>query len=87
MSNNISAKKRERQNIVRHQRNHAVKSEVRTAVKKFEAALASKDKVAAEAQMAVCNKLLDSATSKGVMPRNTTSRKKSRISHAFSKLA
>jgi small subunit ribosomal protein S20 len=87
VSNNNSAKKRERQNEVRRQRNHAVKSEVRTSVKKFEKALADNDKTAAEAQMAVCFKLLDSATSKGVMPRNTTSRKKSRIYHAFSKLA
>lgn len=60
-------------------RNRAAKSQVRTSVKKFDAAIASGDKVAAEAALKQSFTLLDSAASKGIMHRNTTSRKKSRM--------
>lgn len=86
MSNNNSAKKRERQNITRRMRNRAIKSEVRTAIKKFEKCILAEDKAAAEVAMKESFKLLDSATSKGVLHRNTSSRKKSRIYAALAKL-
>ncbi len=86
MSNNNSAKKRERQNKSRRMRNRAIKSEVRSAIKKFEKTILAEDKVAAEVAMKDCFKLLDAATSKGVLHRNTTSRKKSRIYAALAKL-
>jgi len=86
VSNNNSAKKRERQNITRRMRNRAVKSEVRTAIKKFEKCILAEDKAAAEAAMKESFKLLDSATSKGILHRNTSSRKKSRIYAALAKL-
>jgi small subunit ribosomal protein S20 len=86
MSNNNSAKKRERQNNTRRMRNRAVKSEVRTALKSFEKSILAEDKAAAEVAMKQSFKLLDSATSKGVIHRNTSSRKKSRIYAALAKL-
>ena len=86
MSNNNSAKKRERQNITRRMRNRAVKSEVRTAIKNFEKCILAEDKAAAEVAMKESFKLLDSATSKGILHRNTSSRKKSRIYAALAKL-
>ncbi|NCD05903.1 MAG: 30S ribosomal protein S20 [Spirochaetia bacterium] len=86
MSQNNSAKKRERQNITHRMRNRAVKSEVRTAIKKFEKCILAEDKAAAELAMKESFKLLDSATSKGILHRNTSSRKKSRLYAALAKL-
>lgn len=87
MANNNSAKKRVKQNEVRNMRNRAVKSAVRTEIKKFEKAVLTNDKDAAKVSMDASFKLLDSASSKGAMHKNTTSRKKSRMYKAFSKLA
>lgn len=87
MANNKSAKKRVKQNEVRNMRNRAVKSAVRTEIKKFEKAVLTNDKDAAKVSMDASFKLLDSASSKGAMHKNTTSRKKSRMYKAFSKLA
>ena len=84
---NKSAEKRERQNIVRRMRNRQAKSAVRTAIKKFDAAVAAGNKELADETMKLSFKLLDSASSKGVLHRNTASRKKSRLYKAFAKLA
>lgn len=83
---NRSAEKRERQDAVRRMRNRATKSAVRTACKKFEAAIVAGDKEKATATMATAFKLLDSATSKGVLHRNTSSRKKSRLHARYNRL-
>ena len=84
---NRSAEKRERQNVKRRMHNRMIKSSVRTQIKKFDAAVIAGDKEAAKDAMALSFKLLDSAASKGVLHRNTASRKKSRIYKAFAKLA
>ncbi|MGN0907578.1 MAG: 30S ribosomal protein S20 [Bullifex sp.] len=84
---NRSAEKRERQNVKRRMHNRMIKSSVRTQIKKFDAAVVAGDKEAAKEAMALSFKLLDSAASKGVLHRNTASRKKSRIYKAFAKLA
>ena len=82
-----SAQRSERRNQARRMLNRAAKSKVRTSVKKFEAALRSNDKESASTLMHESFKLLDSAVNKGVMHRNTVDRKKSRMAHAFNKLA
>ncbi len=87
MANNKSAKKRVKQSEVRRMRNRAVKSAVRTEIKRFEKAVLANDKDAAKVSMDASFKLLDGAGSKGVMHKNTTSRKKSRMYKAYSKLA
>lgn len=84
---NKSAEKRERQNAKRRMHNRQAKSTVRTAIKKFDAAVAAKDKDAAQEAMALSFKLLDTAAGNGVLHRNTASRKKSRMYKAFAKLA
>jgi len=84
---NRSAEKRERQNAKRRMHNRQIKSTVRTAIKKFDAAVVAGDKAKASEAMALSFKLLDSAASKGVLHRNTASRKKSRLYKAFAKLA
>jgi small subunit ribosomal protein S20 len=87
VANNKSAKKRVKQSEVRRMRNRAVKSAVRTEIKRFEKAVLANDKDAAKVSMDASFKLLDGAGSKGVMHKNTTSRKKSRMYKAYSKLA
>ena len=84
---NRSAEKRERQNVKRRMHNRMIKSSVRTQIKKFDAAVQAKDKDAAKTAMDLSFKLLDSAASKGVLHKNTASRKKSRLYKAFAKLA
>ena len=84
---NRSAEKRERQNVKRRMHNRMIKSSVRTQIKKFDAAVQAKDKDAAKTAMDLSFKLLDSVASKGVLHKNTASRKKSRLYKAFAKLA
>ncbi len=82
-----SAQRSERRNQARRMLNRAAKSKVRTSIKKFEAAVNANNKEEASALMHESFKLLDSAVNKGVMHRNTVDRKKSRMAHAFNKLA
>ena len=84
---NRSAEKRERQNSVRRMRNRAAKSTMRTAIKKFEAAVVSNDKDTAASALALSLQLLDSTASKGIIHQNTASRKKSRLQARFNKQA
>lgn len=79
MFNSSSAAKRERQNEKRRMRNRETKSAVRTAVKKFQLAADAKDMALAKEKFDVAIKLLDTAGGKGVIHRNTVSRKKSRL--------
>ncbi len=60
-------------------RNQAVKSRVKTIVKKVLAAVEAKDAEAAKAALVVAYKELDKAVSKGILKKNTVSRKKSRL--------
>ena len=79
MFNSSSAAKRERQNEKRRMRNRETKSAVRTAMKKFQAAVAAQDKTLAKDKLELVIKLIDTAGSKGVLHRNNVSRKKSRL--------
>lgn len=60
-------------------RNNMVKSEYKTAVKKFEAAVLTGKKEDAETLLREATKKVDSACSKGVIKKNTASRKKSNL--------
>lgn len=82
-----SAKKRVRQSADSRLRNRETKSTFRTAIKKFDIAVAANDKEKAEEAMKLSVKLLDSAVNKGVIHRNTADRKKSRIVLKFNKMA
>lgn len=87
MANIKSAKKRILVNQTKYERNKSVKSAVKTAVKKVEAAVAAKDKAAAQAALLAATSEIDKATSKGVYHKNTASRKVSRLSKAVNTLA
>jgi small subunit ribosomal protein S20 len=61
-------------------RNQSVKSELKTDIKKFEAAVQSGDSEAAHESYAVAARALDKAASKGVIHKNKAANKKSRMS-------
>ena len=80
MANIKSAKKRILTSAKRAERNKAVTSAVKTAVKKVDAAIAAGDKAAAEESFRKAERALTMAASKGVLHKNTSSRKVSRLS-------
>jgi len=80
MANTASARKRIRQNVKRTLRNTARKSRMRTFVKKVEVACASGDKDAASAALRAAQPEMQRAAGKGVIHKNTVSRKLSRLS-------
>lgn len=87
MANIKSAKKRVLVTRVRTERNKAIKSGVKTAVKKVYAAIKENDKEAASKALVEAIATIDKATSKGVYHKNTSSRKVSRLTKAVNKMA
>ena len=81
MANHASALKRIRQTKKRTDRNMARRNRVRTFVRRVEEAIASGDKEAAEAALKVAMPELHRSASKGVMRKDTASRKISRLAH------
>ncbi|MCJ8341949.1 MAG: 30S ribosomal protein S20 [Cetobacterium sp.] len=79
MANSKSAKKRITIAERNRERNQAVKSRVKTMVKKVLVAVEAKEVEAANAALTVAYKELDKAVSKGILKKNTVSRKKSRL--------
>lgn len=60
-------------------RNNMIKSEYKTAVKKFEKAVESKDMENIDSLFSNATKKIDQACSKGVIVKNTAARKKSNL--------
>lgn len=87
MANIKSAKKRVLVAETRTERNKAIKSEVKTYVKKVDAAIASGDKEAAKAALKDAEVKLTKAATKGVYHKNTVSRKIGRLSKAVDAMA
>ncbi len=79
MPNIKSAIKRVKTSNARNAQNTTVKSAMRTAVKKAEAAIASEDKNAANESLVVAASNLDKAAAKGLIHKNAAARKKSRL--------
>ena len=79
MANTTSAKKATRKIARRTEINKARRSRVRTFIRKVEEAIASGDKTAAEAALMAAQPELQRAATKGVVHRNTASRKVSRL--------
>ena len=77
------AEKRHRQSEERRLRNKAVKSSVRTSVKKFQTLAQKKDAGQAEAALKDMIKKIDTAAQKGIIKKNTASRKKSRMQKLY----
>jgi len=86
VAHSLSAKKRIRQNEKRRTINRARKSQVKTQVKHFEAALGQGDVEAAATQLQAVVKKLDKVASTSTMHKNTAARKKSRLAKRLNAL-
>ncbi|MGL5000590.1 MAG: 30S ribosomal protein S20 [Cetobacterium sp.] len=79
MAHSKSAKKRILVAERNRERNQAVKSRVKTMLKKVLVAVETKEVEAANAALSIAYKELDKAVSKGIMKKNTVSRRKARL--------
>ncbi len=86
MANIKSAKKRILVIQTKTLRNKMIKSSVKTAVKKVYAAIDAQNADAAKLALTEATSLIDKAKTKGVIPKNTASRKISRLAKAVAKL-
>jgi small subunit ribosomal protein S20 len=87
LANIKSAKKRILVNAKKTERNKAIKSKVKTMIKKVDTAVAAEDKELAKANLLVAVSEIDMACSKGVMHKNTAARKVSHLTKNVNKLA
>ena len=86
MADHKSAIKRHKQSLVRKERNKAVKTSLRTAYKRVEAAATGTDNDEATSQLKLAIKTFDKAASKGVIHKKTAARTKSRLSKKISSM-
>ena len=87
MANIKSAKKRILVNETKAARNKSIRSKVKPAMKKVDAAVAAGDKAAAQAALLAATSEIDKAASKGVYHKNNASRKVARLSKAVNTIA
>jgi len=87
VANIKSAKKRILVNQTKADRNKAIKSSVKTAIKKVRVAIDAQDKEAAKAALVAATATIDKAATKGVYHKNTASRKVSRLAKAVNEMA
>ena len=86
MPNIKSAKKRVLVIEKKTLRNQMLKSNLKTVLKKYDAAIASGDAQAANEAYKLAVKKVDQAAAKGILPKNTASRKKSQLTLKLSKV-
>lgn len=86
MAQSLQAKKRARQNAKIRTINRARKSQVKTQIKHFEAAMSKGDVEAAAEQYKLVVKKLDKTAATSTMHRNTAARKKSRLAKRLNNL-
>ena len=87
MPNIKSSKKDVIRSKVAYEKNKADKSEMKTVIQKFEAALDSGDRAAAEVAYKNAVVVVDKAVNKGILHSNTAARKKSSMTLRLNKLA
>lgn len=87
LANIKSSKKRILVNSVKAARNKAIKSEVKTMIKKVDAAVLAGDKALASTALNDAVSQINRATTKGVYHKNTAGRKISRLTKAVNKIA
>ena len=87
MPNIKSSKKDVIRSKVAYEKNKAAKSEMKTTLKKYDAALESGDKAVAEAAYLQAVKAVDQAVNKGLLHKNNAARKKSSMTLKLNKLA
>ena len=87
MANTTSAKKAQRKIARRTVANKVPRTRMRGFIRKVEEAIASGDKEAARAALKDAQPQIMKAASRGIVPRNTASRKVSRLAHRVEALA
>jgi small subunit ribosomal protein S20 len=80
MANHASSRKRIRRNARRAEINGARRGRIRTFIKKVELAIAGGNAAEAEAALKIAQPELQRGVAKGILPKNTASRKLSRLS-------
>lgn len=86
MANIKSQKKRILTNEKRRQRNQAVKSELKTYVRKTREAVAAGDAELAQTNLHAASRKLDKAVSKGVIHKNQAAQRKSKLAALVNKM-
>ena len=86
MANIKSSKKDVISSKIAYEKNKADKSELKTTLKKFDAALVAGDTVVAEAAYKAAVKSVDQAVNKGLLHKNNAARKKSALTLKLNKL-
>ena len=87
MANSAQAKKRAHQAVVRNAHNAALRTRLRTAIKKVRKAVEAGDKAAAKAVFNESMSIIDSVADKKIVHKNKASRHKSRLSAAIKAMA
>lgn len=87
MPNIKSAKKRVLVNKTKALRNKMIKTQLRTTIKKFQAAVASGDKVAATEAYKLAVKKVDQAAAHGIIHKNAAAHKKSQLTLMLNAMA
>lgn len=86
MPNIKSAKKRMRQTLKRTARNRVRKEKLKKAVKAYRGALATGEQTVIADELKKVTKAIDKAKVKGILHKNTASRRKSRLAKAANRL-
>ena len=87
MPNIKSSKKDVLSSKIAYEKNKADKSELKTNLKKFDAAVVTGDKAAAEVAYKAAVKSVDQAAQKGLLHKNNAARKKSSLTLKLNKMA
>ena len=87
MANIKSSKKDVISSKIAYEKNKANKSALKTALKKFDAALVAGDKAAAQVAYQAAVKAVDQAVNKGLLHKNNAARKKSSMTLKLNKIA
>ena len=87
MANTVQARKRARQSEKQRQHNGAQRSEMRTALKKVQKAIAAGDKAAAQQVYQSSSSVLDSIADKRIIHKNKAARHKSRLAAQIKAMA
>ena len=87
MPNIKSAKKRVELSRISNEKNKQAKSVLKTALKKFDAAVAEGNREQADSAYQTAVKTIDQSVNKGILHKNTAARKKSSCARKMNTLA
>jgi small subunit ribosomal protein S20 len=82
VANHKSALKRHRQSVTRAARNQAIRTRLRHLLRAVRTAVTERNAAVASESLASATRALDKAVTKGVVHRNSASRRIARLSHA-----